>query len=91
VCRELTKTYEEVLRGTLRELLQWAESNEIRGEIAVVVGGAPERPPGAPEDNVAAVNALVSGGLRLKDAVAAVAEEARVSKRELYAAVLAAR
>ena len=48
VCRELTKTYEEVIRGTLRELLEWAESNEVRGEIAVVVGGAPEREPGAP-------------------------------------------
>lgn len=91
VCRELTKTYEEVIRGTLRELLQWAETSEVRGEIAVVVGGAPEREPGTPEDNVAAVNELVSQGLRLKDAVAAVAEEARVSKRELYAAVLAAR
>lgn len=91
VCRELTKTYEEVLRGTLRELLQWAESNEVRGEIAVVVGGAPERAPGTPEDNVEAVNELVAQGLRLKDAVAAVAEEVRVSKRELYAAVLAAR
>ncbi len=91
VCRELTKTYEEVLRGTLRELLQWAEANEVRGEIAVVVGGAPERAPGTPEDNVEAVNELVAQGLRLKDAVAAVAEEVRVSKRELYAAVLAAR
>ncbi len=91
VCRELTKTYEEVIRGTLRDLLQWAESNEVRGEIAVVVGGAPERAPGTPEDSVAAVNELVSKGIRLKDAVAAVAEEVRVSKRELYAAVLAAR
>ena len=91
VCRELTKTYEDVLRGRLRELLQWAESNEVRGEIAVVVGGAPERAPGTPEDNVEAVNELVAQGLRLKDAVAAVAEEVRVSKRELYAAVLAAR
>ncbi len=91
VCRELTKTYEEVIRGSLRELLEWAESNEVRGEIAVVVGGAPEREPGKPEDHVAAVNALITQGIRLKEAVAAVAEEARVSKRELYSAVLAAR
>ena len=91
VCRELTKTYEEVIRGTLRELLVWAESNEVRGEIAVVVGGAPEREPGKPEDHVAAVNALIAQGIRLKEAVAAVAEDARVSKRELYSAVLAAR
>ncbi|MDR6985842.1 16S rRNA (cytidine1402-2'-O)-methyltransferase [Paenarthrobacter nitroguajacolicus] len=91
VCRELTKTYEEVIRGTLRELLEWAENNEVRGEIAVVVGGAPEQEPGTPEDHVAAVNELISQGIRLKEAVAAVADDARVSKRELYSAVLAAR
>jgi 16S rRNA (cytidine1402-2'-O)-methyltransferase len=91
VCRELTKTYEEVIRGSLRELLEWAENNEVRGEIAVVVGGAPEREPGKPEDHVAAVNALIGQGIRLKEAVAAVAEDSRVSKRELYSAVLAAR
>ncbi|MGG5171997.1 16S rRNA (cytidine(1402)-2'-O)-methyltransferase [Pseudarthrobacter sp. J1738] len=91
VCRELTKTYEEVLRGTVRELLEWAESNQVRGEIAVVVAGAPEQAPSAPEDHVAAVNQLVAGGVRLKDAVAAVAEEARLSKRELYSAVLDSR
>ncbi|WP_423184824.1 16S rRNA (cytidine(1402)-2'-O)-methyltransferase [Arthrobacter sp. NyZ413] len=91
VCRELTKTYEEVLRGSVRELLEWAENNEVRGEIAVVVAGAPEQAPGAPEDHVAAVNALVAQGVRLKEAVAAVAVDARISKRELYSAVLAAR
>ena len=42
VCRELTKTYEEVIRGSLSELLVWADSTEIRGEIAVVLRGAPE-------------------------------------------------
>ena len=91
VCRELTKTYEEVIRGTLRELLEWAETQEVRGEIAVVVAGAPEKAPGQPEDHVAAVNELISQGIRLKEAVAAVAEDVRVSKRELYSAVLAAR
>ncbi|PNI07804.1 16S rRNA (cytidine(1402)-2'-O)-methyltransferase [Arthrobacter sp. AFG7.2] len=91
VCRELTKTYEEVIRGTLNELLEWAEKTEIRGEIAVVLGGAPEKAAGEPEDHVAAVNELVSQGIRLKEAVAAVAEDVRVSKRELYSAVLAAR
>lgn len=91
VCRELTKTYEEVLRGSVGELLLWAEGNEVRGEIAVVLGGAPEQAPGTPEDHVAAVNELVAQGIRLKEAVAAVAEDVRVSKRELYSAVLAAR
>jgi 16S rRNA (cytidine1402-2'-O)-methyltransferase len=91
VCRELTKTYEEVIRGSLGELLHWAESTEVRGEIAVVLGGAPEQKAGTPEDHVAAVNELVSQGIRLKEAVAAVADDVRVSKRELYSAVLAAR
>ncbi|TLM86169.1 16S rRNA (cytidine(1402)-2'-O)-methyltransferase [Pseudarthrobacter sp. NamE5] len=91
VCRELTKTYEEVVRGTLGDLLAWAESTDIRGEIAIVLGGAPEQAAGTAEDHVAAVNGLVAQGIRLKEAVAAVADDARVSKRELYSAVLAAR
>ncbi|TLM74248.1 16S rRNA (cytidine(1402)-2'-O)-methyltransferase [Pseudarthrobacter sp. NamB4] len=91
VCRELTKTYEEVVRGTLGQLLAWAESTDIRGEIAVVLGGAPGQAAGTPQDHVAAVNELVAQGIRLKEAVAAVADDARVSKRELYSAVLAAR
>ncbi len=91
VARELTKTYEEVLRGPLRELLEWAETSEVRGEIAVVVAGAAEPAPSRPEDHVAAVNELIGQGIRLKEAVAAVAEEVHVSKRELYSAVLAAR
>ncbi|MFI5084686.1 MAG: 16S rRNA (cytidine(1402)-2'-O)-methyltransferase [Actinomycetales bacterium] len=91
VARELTKTYEEVLRGPLSELLRWAEESEVRGEIAVVVAGAGDEDAGSAEDHVAEVNRLIGQGLRLKDAVAAVAETARISKRELYAAVLASR
>ncbi len=91
VARELTKVHEQVVRGSLLELLQWAQDTEVRGEIAVVVAGAPEAPPSRPEDHVAEVNTLIGGGMRLKDAVAAVASDSRVSKRELYAAVIAAR
>ncbi|MFK0073887.1 16S rRNA (cytidine(1402)-2'-O)-methyltransferase [Arthrobacter woluwensis] len=91
VCRELTKTYEEVIRGSLDELVSWAASGEVRGEIAVVVGGAGEPEPSRPEDHIEAVSALTAEGLRLKEAVAVVAEAQGVSKRELYQAVLAAR
>lgn len=91
VCRELTKTYEEVIRGSLDELVTWAASGEVRGEIAVVVGGAGEPEPSRPEDHIDAVSALTAEGLRLKEAVAVVAEAQGVSKRELYQAVLAAR
>ncbi|MCQ1996281.1 16S rRNA (cytidine(1402)-2'-O)-methyltransferase [Arthrobacter sp. zg-Y1171] len=91
VARELTKLHEQVLRGPLRELLEWAEAGDVRGEIAVVVEGAPDAAPEQAADHVAAVNSLVEQGIRLKDAVAAVAEDARISKRELYSAVLEAR
>ncbi|MGG5751193.1 16S rRNA (cytidine(1402)-2'-O)-methyltransferase [Zafaria sp. Z1313] len=90
VARELTKLHEEVRRGTLDELVTWS-SDGVKGEIAVVVAGAGEAAPAEAADHVAAVQALVDGGLRLKDAVGAVAERERVSKRELYAAVLDAR
>ncbi|MEA5456189.1 16S rRNA (cytidine(1402)-2'-O)-methyltransferase [Sinomonas sp. JGH33] len=91
VCRELTKTYEEVLRAGAGELAAWAADHDVRGEIAVVVEGAGESAPANTEDLIEAVNELVAGGVRLKDAVAAVAGDVGASKRELYAAVLAAR
>jgi 16S rRNA (cytidine1402-2'-O)-methyltransferase len=90
VCRELTKKYEEVRRGGLGELAAWAAEG-VRGEVTVVLAGA--APSAAPpvEALVDAVSERVADGERLKDAVAAVAEGAGVSKRELYAAALAAR
>jgi 16S rRNA (cytidine1402-2'-O)-methyltransferase len=91
VCRELTKTYEEVVRGGLGELAGWAGTGQVRGEITVVVQGAP--PPSAvdPADLVGRVQALCDDGSGLKQAVAAVAEQHGVAKRDLYAAALAAR
>ncbi|GAA0512718.1 ribosomal RNA small subunit methyltransferase I [Saccharopolyspora subtropica] len=89
VCRELTKTYEEIRRGTLDELAAWA-SDGVRGEITVVLGGA-EQATTDPAELVAQVEERAAGGVRLKDAVAEVAELAGVRKKELYDAVLAAR
>ncbi|WP_283542393.1 16S rRNA (cytidine(1402)-2'-O)-methyltransferase [Rhodococcoides fascians] len=88
VCRELTKTYEEVRRGGLGELLDWARDG-VRGEITVVLEGAVAVAE-EPEDLVAEVESLVASGMRLKDACAQVAV-AGVSKREVYEAVLATR
>lgn len=88
VCRELTKTYEEVRRGTLSELAEWSIEG-VRGEITVVLEGAAAVHTD-PEDLVDAVERLVEDGMRLKDACAQVAGAA-VSKRELYDAVLDAR
>jgi 16S rRNA (cytidine1402-2'-O)-methyltransferase len=90
VCRELTKTYEEVVRLPLGELAAWAAGIEVLGEISVVVGGAPARTASV-ADVVAEVLSRADGGERLKDAVAEVAEAAGVGKRELYAAALAQR
>lgn len=91
VARELTKTYEEVRRGTLGELTDWATDGEVRGEIAVVVGGAPDAVEVSEAALVAEVLARVDAGDRLKEAVAEVAQAAGVVKRELYAAALAAK
>ncbi|WP_069387762.1 16S rRNA (cytidine(1402)-2'-O)-methyltransferase [Cellulosimicrobium cellulans] len=91
VARELTKTYEEVLRGTLGDLAARAADEPLRGEICVVVGGAPPRGPVPVAELVPAVLARVDGGERLKDVVADLAAGSGVPKRELYAAALAAR
>ncbi|HEX2075605.1 MAG TPA: 16S rRNA (cytidine(1402)-2'-O)-methyltransferase, partial [Geodermatophilus sp.] len=91
VCRELTKVHEEVLRGPLDELAEWARRGPVRGEITVVLAGAAPAEAPCVESLVGAVQERVAGGERLKDAVAAVAEAAGVPKRELYAASLAGR
>jgi 16S rRNA (cytidine1402-2'-O)-methyltransferase len=87
VCRELTKPYEEIRRGGLAALAEWA-ADGVRGEITVVLAGAPE--PGPPEvaDLLDEVSARVASGQRLKDAVAAVAAGHGVSKRDLYQAAV---
>ncbi|MBY8876812.1 16S rRNA (cytidine(1402)-2'-O)-methyltransferase [Actinacidiphila acidipaludis] len=92
VCRELTKTYEEVRRGPLGELAQWA-ADGVRGEITVVVEGAPEPGPGdlEPAELVRRVAAREAAGERRKEAIAAVAAEAGVPKREVFDAVVAAK
>ncbi|GEN79745.1 16S rRNA (cytidine(1402)-2'-O)-methyltransferase [Actinotalea fermentans] len=91
VCRELTKTYEEVLRAPLAELAAWAAAEEVRGEIVVVVGGAQPAPPADVADLVTEVLVRADQGERLKDAVAVVAERAGVPKRALYEAALGRR
>ncbi len=90
VCRELTKTYEEIKRGSLGDLAEWAAEG-VRGEITVVLGGAEQAPPTDPAVLVDQVEERAADGIRLKDAVAEVAELAGVRKKELYDAVLASR
>jgi 16S rRNA (cytidine1402-2'-O)-methyltransferase len=90
VCRELTKQYEEVRRGGLAELAGWA-ADGVRGEVTVVLAGAPPAQPTDVGELAEQVEALVAGGLRLKEAVAELAEGTGVSRKTLYDAVLAAR
>ncbi|GHH90613.1 ribosomal RNA small subunit methyltransferase I [Streptomyces capillispiralis] len=92
VCRELTKTYEEVRRGPLAELAAWAAEG-VRGEITVVVEGAPEK---GPEELDAAelvrrVRVREEAGERRKEAIAAVAAEAGLPKRQVFDAVVASK
>jgi 16S rRNA (cytidine1402-2'-O)-methyltransferase len=86
ICRELTKTYEQVLRGSLGELEHWAATEQVLGEITVVFAGA--EPAAEPLDVlVERVRDRVEDGERLKDAVSAVAAGTAISKRDLYDAV----
>jgi 16S rRNA (cytidine1402-2'-O)-methyltransferase len=90
VCRELTKMFEEVKRGTLGELAEWAR-DEVRGEIVVVIGGAVARASVSFEDALAEVARLTATGLGLKDASAQVADLTDLSKRDLYQGALGSR
>jgi 16S rRNA (cytidine1402-2'-O)-methyltransferase len=89
VCRELTKTYEEVRRGGLAELADWAAEG-VKGEITVVVGGAAARSASV-EDVLRGIQERVAAGERLKDVCADVAGRTGLSKKALYDAALAAR
>jgi 16S rRNA (cytidine1402-2'-O)-methyltransferase len=88
VCRELTKTYEEVRRGPVAELARWA-ADGVRGEVTIVVAGAMPAAPGDadPDSLRSAVATLVDEGLSRKDAVAAVARTTGLPKREVYQVV----
>jgi 16S rRNA (cytidine1402-2'-O)-methyltransferase len=86
VCRELTKFYEEVKRGTAAELAAWAAGG-VKGEIVVIVAGAELRVMDL-DTGVAEVLAMVAGGIRLKDAASDVAAATGLGKRDLYEAAL---
>lgn len=91
VCRELTKLHEEVRRGPLGELAAWA-ADGVRGEICVVVAGAPSAEgPVDLEAGVRLVLERVAAGVRMKEASVAVAQATGLSRRDLYEGALAAR
>ncbi|WP_374224639.1 16S rRNA (cytidine(1402)-2'-O)-methyltransferase [Micromonospora sp. C51] len=89
VCRELTKTYEEVLRRPLGELARWAADGDPRGEITLVVAGAPAVPVVRPDDDAlrAAVAEREAAGRSRRDAITDVAAEYGLRRRDVYALV----
>jgi 16S rRNA (cytidine1402-2'-O)-methyltransferase len=89
VVRELTKMYEDAQRGLLSELLARAEAEGPRGEIVIVVGGAPETDAAvAPEDLARRARELMDAGLDRKSALAEVAREKGVPKRRVFDALV---
>ncbi|MCI4012442.1 16S rRNA (cytidine(1402)-2'-O)-methyltransferase [Brevibacterium sp. ZH18] len=86
ISRELTKTYEETLRGTVSSLRELA-ADGLRGELTLVLAGATAVET-APEDHLGAVGELIESGMRAKDAAGQVAKQFGLSKRDIYEAWL---
>ena len=90
VCREMSKHYEEVVRGELSQLIKWAESKDILGEITIVISGFD---PGTREFDSAQLVQMVlnqeSAGEGRKEAIAQVAKETGISKRVVFDAMVA--
>ncbi len=92
ICREMTKTYEEVIRGTLTELEAWANTHEVLGEITVVIEGFdPSSKSYSESDLIALVLSKESAGISRKDAIADVAHEIGVAKREVFDAMVSSK
>jgi len=91
ICREMTKTYEETIRGTLAQLIDWAQSHEILGEITLVFAGVEIGTETATNSQmVSRVREYESAGMDRKDAIATVARELDIPKKLVYAAVVEA-
>jgi 16S rRNA (cytidine1402-2'-O)-methyltransferase len=89
ICREMTKTYEETVRGTIAELIEWATGREILGEITLVFAGVVAGTQSkTSEDAVARVREYEAAGMDRKGAIATVAQEFEIPKKIVYAAVV---
>lgn len=88
IARELTKLHEEVRRGSISEVLSELGEGELKGEVVVVIAGAPEAEPVDIDACVAEARELAEGGMRKRDAARAVAERHRVSANEVYRALV---
>lgn len=89
ICREMTKRYEETVRGSLSELSTWADTHEVLGEITIVIAGATKDSAAVTADvMVLRVREFEDAGMDRKAAIASVATEFGIAKRLVYAAVV---
>jgi 16S rRNA (cytidine1402-2'-O)-methyltransferase len=89
ICREMTKTYEETIRGSLDDLITWAQSHEVLGEITLVFGGVEVGTAAKTnEEMVARVREFEAAGMERKLAISTVAQELDLPKKLVYAAVV---
>lgn len=89
ICRELTKVHQEVIRGSLTELSDWAKSNEVLGEITLVIAGAQPDTDLTDEALVAEVLKHEAAGLTRKEAIAEVAKATNTAKRRVFDVMIA--
>ena len=92
ICREMTKTYEETIRGSMKELATWAIENEVRGEITMVIQGAAKN---FGETSTVAIVERVrqyeSAGMDRKTAISTVSEEFSIAKKIVFSAMVDAK
>jgi 16S rRNA (cytidine1402-2'-O)-methyltransferase len=89
VVREISKTYEEVIRGSISDLVSWAQTKEVLGEITLVIAGVENTgKKEVSEEAIRQVKQLVDAGSSFKDAVQEVSTQQGLSRRELYEASL---
>ncbi|MEM6684072.1 MAG: SAM-dependent methyltransferase, partial [Pseudomonadota bacterium] len=87
VCREMTKTYEEIDRGSLTDLAMRWRNRPAKGEFVIVIGPAPADV--AAGDITGALKAAFAEGMSVKQAAAAIAQDTGSPKRQVYQAALA--
>lgn len=88
VARELTKLHESVVRGTLADALTYYAEGTVRGEIVVVLGGAPPPEPASELDAASLARDLLSAGATPRSAAKELAQRLRMSRNDAYSLVL---
>lgn len=91
MARELTKLYEEIWRGNLRDAVAEFAARSVRGEVVVVIGGAPSPPEAGEEEVSEALRRRFALGESARDAAASVSEELGVARRRVYALAVSLR